>query len=72
MTPAGLLADLYDCFRCGAAQWEPRLNAKGQPYLRCGGCGCATSMPRWLEEDLPLRRLPRDAALPSFRSDNRR
>ncbi len=56
------LAELDDCFHCGAARWEPRLHANGDPYLRCGGCGRTTHMPLWLEQRLPLRRLPRDVA----------
>ncbi len=59
---AALLARLADCFHYAAAMWKPRLHADGVPYLRCGGCGHATSMPWWLEQRLPLRQLPRDAA----------
>jgi len=56
------LKEFDDCFSCGAARWEPRVDRRGAPYLRCGDCGRAVSMPRQLARRINLRRLPRDAA----------
>ncbi len=55
------LAHLDDCFQCGAARWEPRRDATGDPYLLCGGCGRTMRMPRQLQRRLPLHQFPRDA-----------